>query len=221
MRGFARSSVVVAVLGLGVVGGGVGAAVALTGGDDPDRWRTVVATPPAGEPVTAAPRAQRPEGESLRDVAIERVELLQGPVDADDAVPADVVPKDVPGSPLRIDEKDLQFARKVPGADGVWLVPLASGHMMLMTRRGGAEFAPEQLDAGSMVHANTTEAGETVVTGVVADGTTSVTIDTNAGQRSADVREGTYSVTLPPNTRPRSVVVTNVNGQRSTLPLNG
>lgn len=219
-RGFTRSSVVVAVVSLGVVGGGVGAAVALTGGDDPGRWAVVTASPSAGESSPAAPRPRRPEGEALRAATIERIALLRRSAGPADAVPADVVPKDAPGSPLRVSEKDLKFARQVPGADA-WLVPLASGHLLLMTSRGGAEFAPQQIDDGSMVFSNATETGEVTVTGVVADGTTDVTIDTTAGPRPAEIHDGTYSVTLPPSTHPRSITLTTANGQRTIHRING
>ena len=195
------------VLATGITGAGV--AIALPANDESDRWPVIVATPSAAEPTTPAERLQRPQSEALRRAVIARVSLLRQSRSAEDSVPSEYLPATGNGSPIILTEKDLTFARKVPGTDASWVVPMPTGSVLLVERHGGAEFAPEQLDTGGVVSSNPDDTGATVVTGIVPDGTESVSIETASGDStSVPVRNSAYSKTFAKWQRPKAVSFT-------------
>lgn len=217
----ARRGVLVGALAAIVAVGGVGGAVAVTSWNDPDKWPVVVASPGPTDalPTPDPPMPQTPQ---LREGVIARVGFLREGASAADAVPAALVPKSAPGSPLKLSEKDLEFARKVPGSDATWVVPLPTGALMIIEPQGGAVFTPGQLDAGEVVSSNPNKAGENVVTGVVPDGTKSVSVDTGNGESvSLEVRDGGYSAKFPGGVHPRTLDVERANGTRTSIPLTG
>lgn len=146
---------------------------------------------------------------------------------ADDAAPKELVPPSEAETPLNFGRDDLSFGRRLPGVPSTWLIPIETGGIAKVSNTGGAEFTPDQLQAGQVVSATTAADGTITVAGLVPDGTKSVSIDTaNGGSVPIELASNTYAKSFDSSTpkaeRPVSVTVTSgKNAEAKTAKLAG
>lgn len=208
---FNRTSAIATAVVVALGGAGAAVAIADSGGGDSDTWPTVTAST-----VTAVTdgSAGLPESEALRLHLISRVSLLREPAAAEDKVPTRYWRETKRSGPTRVTKRDLQFARRVPGAEATWVVPLPAGTLMLVEDGRGVQFGAKQLDTGAAVLSRSNVAGETVVTGVVPDGTHAVTIRTTSGEEvPVRVTNSTYVRRFSKGAWPRSITTTTKKGR--------
>lgn len=218
----------IGLVGLGaaaIAGAGVTIAVAASESDpNADMVTTVSATTVSATTPTPAAVSRPTASLALRADVIGKVALLRAPATAEDAIPDGYAPSSEPGAPTSITEGDLRLARKLPGVASTWVVPLQTGALALVTSNGGAQFSPQQLDAGGVVQVTYRE-GSTVVAGVVPDGTIDVAIDTSAGaSEPAAVSRNVYTRTFAADDahgRPTAITLTTQTGSHPRSKLSG
>lgn len=190
-----------------VAGAGVAVALAVPGDDAPSPTVTAVAAQ------TTAPTIRYASSPERRQQAIDQLAFLGQPAGPGDLPPKTSIPESSSKFPSDLDrDRDLPFARKVPGLPATWLVPLLTGGYGLVRETSGGVAAPGQLEAGQLVSVKIQDDESLLLTGIFADGVSAVSVKSADGKTetvkvSGNAISKIYAATTPKEQRPVSVSI--------------